>query len=454
MANTQRIIWIRRIDLVSFVVFSEVQAQIRRIFVDGYGEALRFLVNQEIMEDALRVEDYRRMSCQLKESIRRKCGYIGALKAGLRNVVSNERLRFLERMHLKDMEKCTHFLLMKKETEMKIGEKIAFVELLGDNVVVLGAYECVSIAFVVVEWLGSCTYGGDMICLLSSSMLKTSVTPLEDGVVQVIMVDKDRSLVLLNQEINEDVARVREYRDMACGLNIAIRRRKEYVKELKALGDSEDAFETMMFMKRMEFDDKEKCTRSLSTMKETEVKICEKASMAGDSVSSVEQASYENEVAVSSVERGARESGNEDMNGLLSFLVDQEIMEDRGSMAGDSVSSVEQASYENEVAVSSVERGARESGNEDMNGLLSFLVDQEIMEDRARRYGERHTFTFNVEGDRDEDEGKRELTLPPDLLQKLNECGDVTAGVLVTVDDESVVGRNGTDKHICVPIAS
>nr|GEY23600.1 hypothetical protein [Tanacetum cinerariifolium] len=30
------ILWIRRIDLVSFVVFSEVQAQIRRIFLDGY----------------------------------------------------------------------------------------------------------------------------------------------------------------------------------------------------------------------------------------------------------------------------------------------------------------------------------------------------------------------------------------------------------------------------------
>nr|GEW73278.1 hypothetical protein [Tanacetum cinerariifolium] len=94
-------------------------------------EALMFLVNQEIMEDALRVEDYRRMSRQLKESIRRKCGYIGALKAGPRNVVSNERLRFLERMRLEDMEKGTRLLLMKKETEMKIDEKIALLNRLG-----------------------------------------------------------------------------------------------------------------------------------------------------------------------------------------------------------------------------------------------------------------------------------------------------------------------------------
>ncbi|GJT84204.1 hypothetical protein Tco_1058546 [Tanacetum coccineum] len=37
MANTRRILWIGRIDLVSFMVFSEVQAQIRHIFLDGYG---------------------------------------------------------------------------------------------------------------------------------------------------------------------------------------------------------------------------------------------------------------------------------------------------------------------------------------------------------------------------------------------------------------------------------
>ncbi|GJW58270.1 hypothetical protein Tco_0105001 [Tanacetum coccineum] len=33
------------------------------------------------MEDALRVEDYKRMTSQLENSIRRKCGYIAALKS-------------------------------------------------------------------------------------------------------------------------------------------------------------------------------------------------------------------------------------------------------------------------------------------------------------------------------------------------------------------------------------
>ncbi|GKB69186.1 hypothetical protein Tco_0930598, partial [Tanacetum coccineum] len=31
------LLWIRRIGSCSLVVFSEVQAQIRRIFLDGYG---------------------------------------------------------------------------------------------------------------------------------------------------------------------------------------------------------------------------------------------------------------------------------------------------------------------------------------------------------------------------------------------------------------------------------
>ncbi|GJQ97497.1 putative reverse transcriptase domain-containing protein [Tanacetum coccineum] len=72
-------------------------------------DQLKFLVNREIMEDALRVEDFKRMAHQLKNNVRRRSGYI-------------------------DMEKGTHLLLMMKETEMKIGEKIAYVSSLGDDV--------------------------------------------------------------------------------------------------------------------------------------------------------------------------------------------------------------------------------------------------------------------------------------------------------------------------------
>ncbi|GKC74605.1 hypothetical protein Tco_1120488, partial [Tanacetum coccineum] len=92
---------------------------------------LVFLVNQEIIEDALRVEDYKRMSCQLKESARRRNEYISALKACPSGGNSVENLRFMERMRLEDLEKGTRLLLMMKETKMKIAEKIAFVSTLG-----------------------------------------------------------------------------------------------------------------------------------------------------------------------------------------------------------------------------------------------------------------------------------------------------------------------------------
>ncbi|GKC40824.1 hypothetical protein Tco_1053208 [Tanacetum coccineum] len=97
-------------------------------------DQLKFLVNREIMEDALRVEDFKRMAHQLKNNVRRRSGYIGALKAHSSGVGSNEDLKFMERMRLEDMEKGTHLLLMMKETEMKIGEKIAYVSSLGDDV--------------------------------------------------------------------------------------------------------------------------------------------------------------------------------------------------------------------------------------------------------------------------------------------------------------------------------
>ncbi|GKA36533.1 hypothetical protein Tco_0723024 [Tanacetum coccineum] len=99
-------------------------------------DQLKFMVNREIMEDALRVEDFKRMAHQLKNNVRRRSGYIGALKARSSGVGSNEDLKFMERMRLEDMEKGTHLLLMMKETEMKIGEKIAYVSSLGDDVAV------------------------------------------------------------------------------------------------------------------------------------------------------------------------------------------------------------------------------------------------------------------------------------------------------------------------------
>ncbi|GKC63682.1 hypothetical protein Tco_1096280 [Tanacetum coccineum] len=91
------------------------------------------------------------------------------------------------------------------------------------------------------------------------------------------LVYKDRLLNLFNQEVGEDVARVREYRGVACGLKITMRRREEYIGELKALGDCEGAVETVRFMEGLQVDDMDRYDRSLLLMKEMEVKAREKS---------------------------------------------------------------------------------------------------------------------------------------------------------------------------------
>ncbi|GJS97365.1 hypothetical protein Tco_0804333 [Tanacetum coccineum] len=77
-------------------------------------------------------------------------------------------------------------------------------------------------------------------------------------------------------EVSEDVARISEYKGVACGLKIAMRRREECIGELKALGDCEGVVETVRFMEGMQQDDMEKCDCSLLLIKEMQVKAREK----------------------------------------------------------------------------------------------------------------------------------------------------------------------------------
>ncbi|GJS75636.1 hypothetical protein Tco_0725517 [Tanacetum coccineum] len=66
-------------------------------------------------------------------------------------------------------------------------------------------------------------------------------------------------------------------RGVACGLKIAMRRREEYIGELKALGGCEGAVETVRFMEGLQQDHMERYDRSLLLMKEMEVKAREKS---------------------------------------------------------------------------------------------------------------------------------------------------------------------------------
>nr|GFA75540.1 hypothetical protein [Tanacetum cinerariifolium] len=95
--------------------------------------------------------------------------------------------------------------------------------------------------------------------------------------VPVKNVFQNRLLDLFNQEVGEDLSRVREYRGVVFRLNIAMRRRKDCIRELKALGDREDIVETMRFMEKFQQDDMEKRDRSLLLMREMEVNAREKS---------------------------------------------------------------------------------------------------------------------------------------------------------------------------------
>ncbi|GJZ06889.1 hypothetical protein Tco_0540682 [Tanacetum coccineum] len=90
--------------------------------------------------------------------------------------------------------------------------------------------------------------------------------------------DKECLLRCFNQEVVEDLGRLREYRSITRGLRVAVRRRRHRIRQLELLRNCEDAAATIRFWERMQLEDVEKGTRALLMMKETEVKIGEKAS--------------------------------------------------------------------------------------------------------------------------------------------------------------------------------
>ncbi|GJX03274.1 hypothetical protein Tco_0189190 [Tanacetum coccineum] len=98
-------------------------------------------------------------------------------------------------------------------------------------------------------------------------------------------VNRDRLLRNFNQEIREDIARLREYRSIANGLRIVVRRRRQRIDRLEALVNYHEAIDTIRFWERMQLEDVEKGTRALLMMRETEAKIGEKASVGVYSVS-------------------------------------------------------------------------------------------------------------------------------------------------------------------------
>nr|GEW56390.1 hypothetical protein [Tanacetum cinerariifolium] len=92
-----------------------------------------------------------------------------------------------------------------------------------------------------------------------------------------LLVLKDRLLTVFNEEVGGDVTVIREYRGIACGLRIVMRKREEYIEELKDLGDRKGVAETVRFMEGLQTDDMDRCNRTLLLMMEVEIKAREKS---------------------------------------------------------------------------------------------------------------------------------------------------------------------------------
>nr|GEY40716.1 hypothetical protein [Tanacetum cinerariifolium] len=149
----------------------------------------------------------------------RRSGYIVVLKARPSGVDSNQRLKFLDRMRLEDMQKGTRLLLMMKKTGMKIGKKIVFVTSLGDDVEVM---------------CGSKTMCRSMVELAHATGLD---------------VTKDQLVVLFEREIAESVQKITKFH-RSC----------------------DDTLGTIAMLRTIQLDDTENVARLFSMARETQRK--------------------------------------------------------------------------------------------------------------------------------------------------------------------------------------
>ncbi|GKC68425.1 hypothetical protein Tco_1101023, partial [Tanacetum coccineum] len=176
-------------------------------------------------------------------------------------------LGLLERLRLDNVEKAVHLRLMIKETKVKIVEKNISIRRLRRN----GAVGVNLLLEASLKYVGVCGF------LVSLSVGVDFCFKMPNVPNRFLLVFKDRLLIVFNEEVGGDVVVIREYRGIACGLRICMRRRKECIRELKALGDREGVAETVRFMEGLQADDMDRCNHTLALMTEVEVKAREKS---------------------------------------------------------------------------------------------------------------------------------------------------------------------------------
>ncbi|GJU67192.1 hypothetical protein Tco_1253451 [Tanacetum coccineum] len=90
-------------------------------------DQLLVLFQREVAEDSEKMQDYRRLSCELREGVRMKDGYINELQMSDNSDEVLESIEIMRRMQLDDMEKASHLLLMAREVQNKLHEKNTFI---------------------------------------------------------------------------------------------------------------------------------------------------------------------------------------------------------------------------------------------------------------------------------------------------------------------------------------
>ncbi|GJU00733.1 hypothetical protein Tco_1111071 [Tanacetum coccineum] len=91
-------------------------------------EELASAVDSDVTKDQL--------SSELKAAVRRRDGYIAELRLYRSCDDTLGTIEMLSRMQLEDMEKAARFLLMARETQVKVDEKTGFIMRMRNRVVV------------------------------------------------------------------------------------------------------------------------------------------------------------------------------------------------------------------------------------------------------------------------------------------------------------------------------
>ncbi|GJX17325.1 putative reverse transcriptase domain-containing protein [Tanacetum coccineum] len=183
-------------------------------------ERLVFLLAREVIEDIRKVGEYKRMSHELRQSVRRFGAFIAELKALGDCGDDYESLKFLERLQFECMEKGVCLRLMMKETQLKIILAVSVRDPSGDELELSPG--------------GSFTKGVEYMCFALKAKTTQSMTALPR--------------LELAKEIN----------GLCAGLTIVIEEREHFINELDVLVDRFVLEKTAEFLKETHGKDTKK----------------------------------------------------------------------------------------------------------------------------------------------------------------------------------------------------